>query len=184
MWFGQVVALQAPVSDRESLGLTPGDHSVHLAQARSLISQLKGDEYMPRTAFWAPITAYRYLSLFGVGGDDDFFSSDFTDKELGERLGHVGEIGRENGSLDVLVAFSKKDEYVPDSVEKDALLDRFVSAMNGFEDKERNDETASRVEVATGLMLENGNHNLSEGEGDKEVFVEAVGNMMKLATNK
>ena len=68
MGHGQVVALQAPVSDRESLGLTPGDHSAHLTYARSLVSQLKGEEMMPRSAFWAPITASRYLSLFGMGG--------------------------------------------------------------------------------------------------------------------
>mmetsp|Transcript_1272 Transcript_1272/g.2703 ORF Transcript_1272/g.2703 Transcript_1272/m.2703 type:complete len:338 (-) Transcript_1272:179-1192(-) len=184
----KVVALQAPVSDRESLTMTPGDHSTHLTHAQSLLSQGKGEEMMPRNAFWAPITASRYLSLFNVNGSDDFFSSDMTDEELYDRLGHVGNVGGETG-LRLLAAFSKKDEYVPTSVEKDVLLKRLVSAMNGFDEEDQNggNETAAgrrgRVAVASGLMLENGNHNLSEGEGDKVEFVQAVGKLMESAVS-
>lgn len=176
----QVVALQAPVSDRESLTLTPGDHSAHMERARALLSDNKGDEMMPRSAFWAPITASRYLSLFDINGDDDFFSSDMTDEELYDRLGHVGEAGRRSG-LRLLAAYSKKDEYVPESVDRDLLLKRLVAAMNGSNEKTDNpDDEASAV--ARGLMLENANHNLSEGEGDKEEFVEAVGNLLELVS--
>ncbi|KAL7552167.1 hypothetical protein ACHAWF_015386, partial [Thalassiosira exigua] len=173
----KVVALQAPVSDRESITLNPGDHSAHLAHAQSLVSRLNGEEMMPRDSFWAPITASRYVSLFGLGGDDDFFSSDLTDEELSERLGHVGNIGRMSG-LHLLAAFSKKDEYVPHSIDKDVLLKRLVSAMNGFDEGEN--EAGQRV-VASGLMLETANHNLSECEGDKEHFVEAVGKLLALS---
>jgi len=185
----KVVALQAPVSDRESLTLSPGsNHSAeHLIHAKSLISQKKGNEMMPRSAFWAPITASRYVSLFDIGGDDDYFSSDFTNEELAERLGHVGDVGKESG-LRLLAAFSKKDEYVPESVERDVLLERLVSAMNnGFDGGGGGDGgdggESTAVVVARGLMLENGNHNLSKGEGDKEEFVEAVGKLMELATS-
>lgn len=164
------------MSDRESLTMTPGDHSTHMSHAKSLLSKNNGDEMMPRSAFWAPITASRYLSLFSKNGDDDFFSSDLTDDELYDRLGHVGNVGRESG-LQLLAAFSKKDEYVPTSVERDVLLKRLVTAMNGFEEEEKNGDGSTAV-VARGLMLENGNHNLSEG--DKEEFVEAVGKMMEL----
>ncbi|KAL7531438.1 hypothetical protein ACHAXR_004043 [Thalassiosira sp. AJA248-18] len=177
----KVVALQAPVSDRESHALTPGDHSTHLAHAKSLLSKNEGEEMMPRSAFWAPITASRYLSLFDVDGDDDFFSSDLTDEQLSDRLGHVGNIGRETG-LNLLAAFSKKDEYVPQIVDKDVLLKRLVSAMNGSDD-EGNEEIAVREAVARGLMLNNANHNLSEGDGDKEEFVEAVGKLMEVAVS-
>ena len=169
MIINKVVALQAPVSDRESITLSPGDHSTNLEHAQSLLSQNKGDEMMPRSAFWAPITASRYLSLFSLNGDDDFFSSDLTDEELYDRLGHVGDVGKETG-LHLLAAFSKKDEYVPPAVDRDVLLKRLVCAMNGNESG-----------VARGLMLETGNHNLSEGEGDKEMFVDAVGELLKLA---
>ncbi|KAL9186267.1 hypothetical protein ACHAXT_005505 [Thalassiosira profunda] len=172
----KVVALQAPVSDRESLYMNPGDHSSNISHARALASAGKGEEMMPRSAFWAPITASRYLSLFDVrsatglpGGEDDFFSSDLTDEELQGRLGHVGKIGTETG-LHLLAAFSKKDEYVPDSVDTDLLLKRMVDAMNG--------ESSGRA-VAEGLILENANHNLSQGRGDKEEFVDAVGRLME-----
>ena len=170
----KVVALQAPVSDRESLTLTPGDHSKHLSHAKSLLDQNKGDEMMPRSVFWAPITASRYLSLFDVNGDDDFFSSDLTDEELVDRLGHVGKCT----GLQLMAAFSKKDEYVPESVDKDILLKRLVSAMNANIDGE--EKMQGGRSVARGLMLENGNHNLSQGEGDAKDFVDAVGSLLKL----
>lgn len=169
----KVVALQAPVSDRESLAMNPGDHTTNLAHAQSLVSQKKGEEMMPRSAFWAPITASRYLSLFGKDGDDDFFSSDLTDEQLQDRLGHVGSAGRETG-LRLLAAFSKMDEYVPENVERDVLLKRLVSAMNG-------EQSTGQEAVARGLMLASGNHNLSKGEGDKEEFVDAIGKLMELA---
>lgn len=170
----KVVALQAPVSDRESLTLTPGDHSKHLSHAKSLLDQNKGDEMMPRSVFWAPITASRYLSLFDVNGDDDFFSSDLTDEELVDRLGHVGKCT----GLQLIAAFSKKDEYVPENVDKDILLKRLVSAMNANIDGE--EKMQGGRSVARGLMLENGNHNLSQGEGDAKDFVDAVGSLLKL----
>ena len=171
----KVVALQAPVSDRESLTLTPGDHSKHLSHAKSLLDQNKGDEMMPRSVFWAPITASRYLSLFDVNGDDDFFSSDLTDEELVDRLGHVGKCTH---GLQLMAAFSKKDEYVPENVDKDILLKRLVSAMNANIDGE--EKMQGGRSVARGLMLENGNHNLSQGEGDAKDFVDAVGSLLKL----
>jgi len=176
----KVVALQAPVSDRESQTQQPGDHSTHLAHAQSLVSQKKGNEMMPRSAFWAPITASRYIALFDAGGEDDFFSSDFTSEQMIERLGHVGTVGKETG-LQLLAAFSKKDEYVPETVDTNDLLKRLVFAMNGFREEDGNEGSGQTV-VARGLMLETGNHNLSEGEGDKEEFVEEVGKLLDSAT--
>ena len=49
------VALQAPVSDRESITLTSGDHDGNLQHAKSLVAANKGDEMMPRSSFWAPM---------------------------------------------------------------------------------------------------------------------------------
>ena len=137
------------------------------------MDQNKGDEMMPRSAFWAPITASRYLSLFDVNGDDDFFSSDLTDEELVDRLGHVGKCCTHG--LQLIAAFSKKDEYVPESVDKDILLKRLVSAMNANIDGE--EKMQGGRNVARGFMLENGNHNLS---GDAKEFVDAFGSLLKL----
>ncbi len=133
---------------------------------------------MPRSAFWAPITALRYLSLFDVNGDDDFFSSDLTDVELHDRLGHVGKLGRETG-LRALVAFSKRDEYVPESVDTDSLLKRLVMAMNGSKSEEGNGD---KIAVAFGLVLENSNHNLSSDDRDKDLFVDATVRLLIDAT--
>lgn len=169
--------LQAPVSDRESQTLSPGDHAKHMTYAKELVSQNKGEEFMPRESFWAPISASRYVSLFDVGGDDDFFSSDFSDAELLERLGHVGEL-----NLKLLAVYSGSDEYVPSWVDKYVLLKRLVWAMNNtgekFDNKRESDNFACDL-VATGLLLESANHNLSEGEGDIIRFVNAVGALLK-----
>ena len=54
------------MSDRESLYMNPGDHASNIAHARSLVADGKDEEMMPRSAFWAPITALRYLALFDV----------------------------------------------------------------------------------------------------------------------
>ena len=166
----KAVALQAPVSDRESISLTPGDHSASIKYARSLVANKKGDEMMPRDAFWAPITASRYISLFDLGGNDDFFSSDLTEADLSSRLGHIGRIGVDSG-LRVLAAFSGRDEYVPKHVvdDYDSLMKRLVLAMNNGDPD---------CNVAKGMMIASGNHNLSAGAGDGEKFVEAVGGLL------
>jgi hypothetical protein len=163
------------VSDRESITLSSGDHIANILHARSL----QGEEMMPRSAFWAPITASRYLSLFDVDGDDDFFSSDLTGEELHDRLGHVDEISRMTG-LHILVAYSKRDEYVPENINKDILLRRMVSAMNGLDFRDGNTDHHDEGAIARGLMLENSNHNLSSDDGDKELFVEAFGKLLMI----
>ena len=163
----KVVALQAPVSDRE----TEEDHSEYIKQAQTMVEQQQGDEMMPRSAFWAPITASRYLSLLDVNGEDDFFSSDLTDEQLCERLGHVGR----KKELDLIAVYSGKDEYVPSFVDKDVLLRRMVKAMNGDNVVEGGTTGGGN---ARGLMLENANHNLSESEGDGARFVAAVGRLL------
>ena len=60
------------------------------------------EELLPRRAdpCGAPMTARRYLSLYGARADgDDYFSSDLTDAELAARLGHMA-------GTPTLVAFS------------------------------------------------------------------------------
>lgn len=170
----KVVALQAPVSDRE----TEEDHSEFISHAQKLVAQQKGEEMMPRSAFWAPITASRYLSLLDINGEDDFFSSDLTDEQLRERLGHVGE----KKELDLIAVYSGKDEYVPSFVDKEVLLKRLVKAMNnGVEEEEEDDDgqvESGKGGNARGLMLEDANHNLYKSEGDGARFVSAVGRLL------
>jgi len=164
----KVVALQAPVSDRED-AMTGATYKENITHARKLHSMGKEEEMMPRSAFWAPITASRFLSLQDVGGEDDFFSSDFSDDELNLRLGHLGQCGDQNG-LKTLVAFSGKDEYVPQSVNKGKLLKRLCQAMRN---------SSSSKDCVIPLMIENGNHNLSNDQGDKDIFVDAVERLLR-----
>ncbi|CAI5526692.1 unnamed protein product, partial [Closterium sp. Naga37s-1] len=91
--------LQAPTSDRECMeqqareGAKGADEAFEEMKraAHAMIAGGRGAEMMPRSADpLAPITAYRFHSLACTGGDDDMFSSDFSDKELKERLGHMG----------------------------------------------------------------------------------------------
>lgn len=70
------------------------------------------------------MTAYRFHSLYGEGGDDDFFSSDFDDSVLRGKLGHMSHIP-------VLVCWSAKDEYVPTGVDGPALAGRIAEAIGG-----------------------------------------------------
>ena len=137
-----------------------------------LESEGKSLEMMPRDAFWAPITASRFLSLQNLDGDDDFFSSDLSDEQLRERLGHIGTFYREPGEdcLKVLVAFSGKDEYVPKHVDKHRLLTRLCDAMN----------QGGEGIVAVPLMLNTGNHNLSEGEEDANIFINEIEKLLKV----
>jgi len=155
-----VVGLQAPVSDRESAAMYEG-YTEHLRVAQSLVQEWKGQEMMPRSAFWAPITAQRFVDLNEKGGTDDFFSSDFTDEELATKLRHVGR--DRNDGLQVLVACSGADEYVPSHVDSRILTNRLVAAMNK--------DCPEGHPVATGLFLETGNHNLSQGPSDGATFV-------------
>ena len=126
--------LQAPVSDRESMEkewIGTGDE-IKIARfkelkqlASSLIEQGKGDEILPRDAFFAPITAYRFTDLSERNGMDDFFSSDFSDEEIAENFQHIK---KPTGFI-----FSEKDEYVPEHVNIDDLGSRWVNAIKDGE---------------------------------------------------
>jgi pimeloyl-ACP methyl ester carboxylesterase len=178
----KVVALQAPASDREQpmSGDNRATWEANVQIAQELVTQNKGDEMMPRHVFWAPITAQRFLDLQQVGGADDFFSSDFTADELVERLGHVSLLANEedenesssSSSLKVLVAYSGADEYVPSHIDKRLLTNRLVDAMNHH-------CNARGEVVAQGLFLETANHNLSQGAGEADTFVQKIAELLR-----
>uniref|UniRef100_A0ACD5UNU2 Uncharacterized protein n=1 Tax=Avena sativa TaxID=4498 RepID=A0ACD5UNU2_AVESA len=113
------VILQAPVSDRE--------YRATLPETAKMISEGRGMDLMPREANSdAPITAYRFHSLCAYMGDDDMFSSDLSEDQLRQRLGHMSTTQCE-------VIFSMGDEYVPEYVDKEALVDRLCRALGGAE---------------------------------------------------
>ncbi|XP_054786583.1 UPF0613 protein PB24D3.06c isoform X2 [Prosopis cineraria] len=130
--------LQAPVSDREYQATLPKTASM-IDLAASMIREGRASDLMPREAdSSAPITAYRYHSLCSYNGDDDMFSSDFSEDQLKMKLGHMS-------CTHCQVIFSMADEYVPDYVDKRALVERLCRALGG----------AEKVEI------EHGNHSLS-----------------------
>ncbi|KAK9810502.1 hypothetical protein WJX72_011853 [[Myrmecia] bisecta] len=115
--------LQAPVSDREYLAMSP-DTPQLLKQAEALIAQGRGEDIVCRPAALesAPVCARRLQSLAGKGGDDDMFSSDLTDAELQELLGHMA-------GTPTLVVISGADECLPPHVNGVALGKRLASAI-------------------------------------------------------
>ncbi|XP_022861783.1 UPF0613 protein PB24D3.06c [Olea europaea var. sylvestris] len=142
--------LQAPVSDREFKATLPETASM-IDLASMMISEGRGLELMPREANPdSPITAYRYHSLCAYNGDDDMFSSDFSEDQLKQKLGHMS-------SIPCLVIFSMADEYVPDYVDKKALVDRLCRAMDGAEKAEieyGNHSLSNRAEEAVQAIIE------------------------------
>ncbi|CAB9507258.1 Conserved hypothetical protein [Seminavis robusta] len=161
----KVIALQAPVSDREEAVWETSKYDTYLEIANKLKEEGKELEMMPRAAFWAPITAQRYLGLHAKGGADDFFSSDWTDEELVDRLGHMSNVSDRK----VLVAFSGADEYVPKQLDCKRMSERLCKAINGGKEEG----------VSVECFLPNANHNLSEAEGDKEKFAQKVAEYLR-----
>ncbi|XP_020584828.1 UPF0613 protein PB24D3.06c isoform X2 [Phalaenopsis equestris] len=129
---------QAPVSDREYRATLP-ETAEMIDLALSMMNEGRSMDLMPREANPdAPITAYRYHSLCAYMGDDDMFSSDLSEDQLRTKLGHMS-------NTPCQVIFSMADEYVPEYVDKKALVQRLCRAMGG----------AEKVEI------EHGNHSLS-----------------------
>ena len=138
--------LQAPVSDREELHMNL-QRSPDPANAWEIYHKLvkiaksqKSTDLVPidmtiRMGFQpdTPFNSYRFLSIASPGSpqnpsDDDMFSSDLPDEVLKDTFGRVGEMGFLKGQL--LVLYSECDEYVPDWVDKRALMQLWERATN------------------------------------------------------
>ena len=123
--------LQAPVSDREGMVevLPAGAYDKSVAVARSMLEAGEGEEIMPSKVttgfFGAPCTARRWLSLASPNhdGDDDYFSSDLDDDQLRSTFGRL-----EQGAP-LCILYSGKDEFVPDVVDKESLIRRWIDLV-------------------------------------------------------
>ncbi|KAF7015628.1 unnamed protein product [Triticum aestivum] len=144
------VILQAPVSDREYRATLPETGEM-IDLAAKMISAGRGMDLMPREANSdAPITAYRFHSLCAYMGDDDMFSSDLSEDQLKQRLGHMS-------TTQCLVIFSMADEYVPEYVDKKALVDRLCRALGDSEKVEikwGNHALSNRVQEAVEVIVD------------------------------
>jgi len=125
------VILQGGVSDRQAWEdlLTEADYTTLVAKAQAMLDQGHGREAMPShnnpiiNTFGGPITAYRAHSLLAKGGDDDFFSSDLSDSQLARTFGAFP------ASTPVCFLLGAEDPYVPASVDKAALLQRWTRIL-------------------------------------------------------
>jgi pimeloyl-ACP methyl ester carboxylesterase len=155
----RLVVLQAPVSDRQGGGSEweagAAERAQLLQRAESMIAAGKGEDILTKHHGFVPITASRYKSLLGRGGLDDMFSSDLSDAELHDRLGHL------KGTR-VLFVHSLADEYVDPKLDARALSRRLVFAAGP---------------TASAILLEDARHNLlpaAAGAQPAEVFVREV----------
>ncbi|KAI4674742.1 uncharacterized protein J4E84_010483 [Alternaria hordeiaustralica] len=119
--------MQAPTSDRETAGLLmPQDLlSASLKHAEALIAKGEKKTIMPSSfippIITSPVTAYRWHSLISFEGDDDFFSSDLPVSTLQSTFGKLDK--------PTLILMSEKDEMVPSTVDKDALLKKWIGTI-------------------------------------------------------
>jgi pimeloyl-ACP methyl ester carboxylesterase len=150
--------LQAPVSDREGLSMVlnaPGESEEYqhhlrdvyrecIRQARQLQNDPAGPS-LPRSLtrklgfMHAYLSPSRLLSLASPDSPDqpsvdDLFSSDLSDRLLYNTFGMVGKKGRLKNLVDVsrpslLVLISGSDEHMPGTIDKEALLARWKSAL-------------------------------------------------------
>lgn len=115
------IILQAPVSDREYLQsiMSPIDYAATLALARHQSS----GKYMNETILGTgtkrqiPITTSRWLSLYGPGGDEDYFSMDLSLNQWKKTFAKI--------HVPIMVLLSTQDEYYPRDVDFGAMVDRF-----------------------------------------------------------
>jgi Protein of unknown function (DUF1749) len=121
--------LQGPVSDREALSLEfPSDdiqRSVSIA--REMITANRGEDIIPRSKvvdyFGAPVCARRWLSLVSPDhdGEDDYFSSDLSDEQLSCTFGRLSP------QTKLCILYSGRDQFVPESIDKLALIARWMA---------------------------------------------------------
>lgn len=139
------VVLQAPVSDRELFATMPKT-AERIEAAKKAVESGRPDDVIFREMDFdgAAISAARWLSLAAPGGEDDMFSSDFSDNELTEKLQGLQ-------GVPTLLMLSGSDEYVPPHVDYLALGNRMAKAIG----------PSARVAVVVG-----GNHGLSEHAQD------------------
>ena len=164
------VIFQGSVSDRETLtmSLPHAEYEAACQHAQKYIDEGRGEDILPfsitESSFTsAPVSAKRFLSLASPGplhaGEDDYFSSDLADERLEKTFGVLRSTGTR-----ICFLFSGSDQYVPDSVDKVKMVER-------WHDYVRNG--SSVVDEASGVV-DGATHTLSEGGKGLEDLVKRV----------
>lgn len=123
--------MQASVSDREGIEMLADQNDLKKGAelAQRYVREGKENDVLPDCAtnmlFAAPMSAKRWLSLISPGpehaGEDDYFSSDFDDARLRATFGKIGRT-----RTPILMLYSGSDAHVPESVDKQLLVDRWI----------------------------------------------------------
>ncbi|KAL4772182.1 hypothetical protein BDW60DRAFT_44764 [Aspergillus nidulans var. acristatus] len=161
--------MQAPVSDREAL-LQCAKESPEAREAYEKLITFTREQ--PARAICpielsglvgldpvTPVSARRFWSLASPESpekpsEDDLFSSDLTDERLCETFGRIAERGLLRTTLVAL--YSGSDEYCPNWVDKEALLERWKRATDAGREKKWDDETSGIIPEATHNVRDEG----------------------------
>ncbi|KAH7385891.1 hypothetical protein BKA66DRAFT_63378 [Pyrenochaeta sp. MPI-SDFR-AT-0127] len=156
--------LQGGVSDREAWAdMLKGEtekeaYDAIVKKAKEMIDQGKDKEvmepHMVSKELGGPMTAYRTYSLLASGGDDDYFSSDLSDEVFAKTFGKFPK------STPVCFLLGSEDPYVPKSIDKAALLQRWTKIIR---------EGGGVVDDEDGGVVPGAHHNL---DGDPEEVVQ------------
>jgi hypothetical protein len=156
--------IQAPASDREAIcmSIDPEIYRESCEVAKSMIEAGNGEDILPskltKNIGPAPVSARRWLSLASPNhdGDDDYFSSDLTDEQLLKSFGALP------AGVPLCILFSGSDEYVLKTIDKEALLQRWIGIAK---------QGKGLVDEVNSGVMEGATHNLA---GDKGEVVEGL----------
>lgn len=162
--------MQGCASDREALSVVATAKEINRATkvAQEYIKNDHGGHVLPKDvmSFFfdsTPVTANRWLSLSSPGpdhaGQDDYFSSDFSDERLRTTFGRLGKT-----ETRLCWIYGENDQYVPEDMDKVELLDRWHRIAR---------DGGAQVDEESGV-LEGGSHTLKEGGAVTKNFVAKV----------
>lgn len=154
------VILQGPVSDREFFRGYLGEtkYTSLISLSRDMLKKGRGEEVAFVFREWnsvVPVSARRWLSLSDVGGEDDMFSSDFSEQSLADTM-------RSLQNIHTLVLMSGADEcQVPYGVDPAEMGQRLKDAIGG---------SSAKL-----CVIEGGSHDLSHNVREaSEVIIEFI----------
>jgi hypothetical protein len=158
--------LQAPASDRECLVMTmePDFYKSSCIAAQKMVDEGNGEEILPKRETnnaIGPCTARRWLSLASPNhdGDDDYFSSDLSDEQLLKTFGKLPERTK------LCVLMSENDEYVPKSIDKEGVIERWTSIVKRGE---------GMIDEVNSGVVKGASHNLGKHGDGGEIVEELV----------
>lgn len=168
--------MQGSASDREAMmkELSLSDYEATCALAQSYVDEDRSEDILPFAATRAiylsvPISAKRWLSMASPGpahvGEDDYFSSDLDDERMQSTFGALGEKGTK-----VAFLYSDNDQFVPDTVNKKKLLERW---------HEHTRRGGGMIDEGSGIV-QGASHTLNNGVGLEDLVTRITGFLQRI----